>query len=471
MPYEYFLTRNSSDLTKDAITEVQQVVSGVYIPLLQGAGRVFLAFLIVILLIIIDPLLAIVVGSSVAGSYALIYKLFKSKITRMAKLRTSANQRRVRLVSEAGGGIKDIKLMNKELTYLKDFNIPSKEYAISQANSTVIGVLPKYFLEIIAFGGVLSITIYLIATRLHYSEAIALTSLYAFAGYKLMPALQEIFSSVTKIRFALPALEGVYQNTENNVFWPIQRQDKPISFEKEIILNNVSFSYAGAKSNVLKNVSLVIKANTSVGIIGPTGSGKTTLIDILLGLLRPKTGEILIDGQKLTEKNLSAWQANIGYVPQSIYLTDDTIAANIAFGISPKERDIRSIRRAAQQAQIADFVEKELSNGYKTVVGERGVRLSGGQRQRIGIARALYHDPNFLVFDEATSALDEKTEEEVMKAIECLLGRKTIIMIAHRESTLRCCDKIIKIEKGLLNNSKLENNYNLKKENNCQYEN
>lgn len=452
MPYEYFLSQNSSNLTRNVINEVQQVVTQFFIPFFRAIGRLFAASFIIIFLIVIDPLLALVTSFTLGGAYVVIYKLLKNKIEKMGKERVQMNKRRVRIVSEASGGIKEIKLMNKENVYLDEFARPSIQFARAQSFSAVISELPRHLLEVIAFGGILAISIYLIGTRAHYSEALTITSLYAFAGYKLMPALQEIFNAATKIKFSLPTLREVKKNIKEEIFLTQPQSKEHLSFEDTVELKNIHFSYKGSKTQALNGVSFSVKANTTVGVIGATGSGKTTLIDVILGLLKPSMGEIFIDGKKLDRSNLAAWQANIGYVPQFIYLTDDTVAANIAFGVKAEDRDDEKIKEVSRLAQISGFIETQMPKGYETVVGERGIRLSGGQRQRIGIARALYHNPSLLVFDEATSALDSQTESEVMKAIESLSGQKTIIMIAHRLSTLKSCDVIIELDRGAVKN-------------------
>jgi ABC-type multidrug transport system fused ATPase/permease subunit len=279
-----------------------------------------------------------------------------------------------------------------------------------------------------------------------------------------MPALQEIFSAVTKIRFTMPVL-GLVEKSLNSApefASKVGKKQGVLKLKNNLCLKNISFRYFGSSFDALKNITLVVKANTTVGIVGPTGSGKTTLVDLVLGLLRPSEGKIYIDGEELNQDNLSTWQADIGYVPQSIYLSDDTIERNIAFGVPEHEIDFEQIKKVARLAQIDEFIESQLPKAYKTFVGERGVRLSGGQRQRIGVARALYHGPDLLVFDEATSALDDETEKALIDSIERLSGQKTILMIAHRLSTLERADQTIRIEKGMIvtktsQNSEIQN--------------
>jgi ATP-binding cassette, subfamily B, bacterial PglK len=303
---------------------------------------------------------------------------------------------------------------------------------------------PRYVLDTIAFGTILTIMIVLYTQDA--SQVIPVVGVYAFAGYRLMPALQQIYRHVTKARFHTSVLATVKQDLENSsVTFPDEVQR--LKFEDRLELTNIAFKYPTAKEDLLKNLSLTVKRNSSVAFVGSTGSGKTTIVDILLGLLPPDQGQILVDGIPLTKDNLRNWQANLGYVPQTIFLSDGTIAQNIAFGVGQDSLDMNAVIQAAKIANLHEFVET-LPDGYNTLVGERGVRLSGGQRQRIGIARALYHDPSVLILDEATSALDNVTEEAVFQAIKNVMGKKTVVMIAHRISTVRECDTIFVLEKG-----------------------
>jgi ABC-type multidrug transport system fused ATPase/permease subunit len=285
-------------------------------------------------------------------------------------------------------------------------------------------------------------------------DFLPLITVYAFGGYRLLPALQKVFSAITKIRYNLPIVEilhhDYYSLPETGEKPESQRRPEALSFTRTIELENIRFRYPNTEEDVIKNQSLSIRANTSVGFVGPTGCGKTTTIDIILGLLEAQSGSLRVDSREITAKNRSNWQANLGYVPQSIFLVDDSIRKNIAFGIAENEIDEESVIKAAQVANLHDFIMNDLDRGYETMVGERGVRLSGGQKQRIGIARAVYHDPSVLILDEATSALDGLTENAIMDAIHNLSHKKTILMIAHRLTTVRECDEIFIMEKGVI---------------------
>ena len=281
-----------------------------------------------------------------------------------------------------------------------------------------------------------------------FVNALPIIGLYVFAGYRLMPAIQQIYVSFTRITFAIPSVEKLYEELKNLKKFKAQQNEGIISFNKSITLKNVYYNYPNSSRTALKNLNLNIPANSSIGLVGTTGSGKSTAVDIILGLLEPQKGSLEIDGQVINNKNLRSWQRSIGYVPQHIYLSDDTIEANIAFGLEPKHINKYLVEKSSKIANLHNFVTIELPKKYETTIGERGIRLSGGQRQRIGIARALYHNPKVLILDEATSALDNQTEEAVMDAINNISNEITIILIAHRLNTVKDCDIIFKLENG-----------------------
>ena len=311
--------------------------------------------------------------------------------------------------------------------------------------------MPTYVLEVVAFGGILCIVLYFLAREEGLAQLLPMLAVFVFAARRIMPALQTIFSDITTLRYnaaTLDVLHADFVKTAGfeNIFGDLDV--KPLLFKKSLRLQDVSFCYPGCDELIISDLSLEIQANTTIGFVGFTGSGKTTLIDIIIGMLVPRSGSIFVDGVPIDENKRVSWQRNLGYVPQHIYLSDDTVARNIAFGIPDEHIDMDRVIRAARVANIAEFIEKNLLSGYDTLIGERGVRLSGGQRQRLGIARALYHDPDVLVLDEATSALDGITEEAVMDSIRALAKRKTIIMIAHRITTVKDCDMIYLMEDG-----------------------
>jgi len=284
----------------------------------------------------------------------------------------------------------------------------------------------------------------------NFSNSLPIISLYVYAGYRLMPAVQQIYLSFAKLAFVGPSLDNLNEDIKNLKLFNKNQDQGILSLNKTITLKNIYYNYPNSSRTALKNINLSIPVKSTVGLIGVTGSGKTTIVDIILGLLEAQKGTLEIDGQVITEKNSRSWQRSIGYVPQHIYLADETVEANIAFGVEPKNINKESVEKASKIANLHEFVIEELPKQYETTIGERGVRLSGGQRQRIGIARALYHNPKVLVLDEATSALDNQTEKAVMDAINNLNKDMTTILIAHRLNTVKNCDTIFQLENGKL---------------------
>jgi ATP-binding cassette, subfamily B, bacterial PglK len=448
-PYSFFLDRNTSELAKNTLTEVGNAINGVVLQSLLVLSKLVVALFMIILLIVVDLQVAIIATGFLGGSYWLIYKLVRKRLHSMGTAKTEAAFQAFKATSEAMSGIKEIKLRGSEKKFINRFFIPSKALAKYGANMNLISTLPRYLLEVVAFGGMILIVIYLMSNKTdNFGEIIPIISLYAMAGYRLMPALQVVYSGIASIKFSIPAFniiaEGFSQTETKDV---TQTNQDRLSFENQIEIKQVSFSYKNPNAFVLDNLNLKITHNTTVGLMGSTGAGKTTLIDILLGLLTPDNGSISVDQKEINLKNLSAWQKNIGYVPQNIYLTDDTIERNIAFSEFENTIDTEQVTKAAKMANLDVFINT-LPEKYKTFVGERGIRLSGGQRQRIGIARAIYHNPKVLVFDEATSSLDGITENAIMDAIQNLSHKKTIIIIAHRLSTLIECDIIHMLANG-----------------------
>jgi len=407
------------------------------------------ALALLILLITVDPMLALNVGVVLGLAYAGIFAFMSGWLKRLGQARIDANKERFTAVSEAFGAAKEVKVGGLEQAYIQRFAKPAEIYAKGRATVDVITQLPRFALEAIAFGGMLLVILYLMAKSGSFASALPIIALYAFAGYRLMPALQQIYGALTRLRFAGPALDALHQDLVS-----LQAADaqpgrlSPLPLTQAIRLNHVSYRYPNAPQSVLKDIDLTIPAHSTVGFVGATGSGKTTTVDVILGLLKPQEGALNIDGQPITAANRRQWQRAIGYVPQHIYLADDSVAANIAFGVNAKDIDQEALERAAKIANLHEFVVNDLPQGYTTTVGERGVRLSGGQRQRIGIARALYHNPQVLILDEATSALDNLTEQAVMEAVNNLGHNITIILIAHRLSTVRQCDQIYLLERG-----------------------
>ena len=337
-----------------------------------------------------------------------------------------------------------------EKNYIERFSRPAEIHAKNQSIAYALAQVPRYIIEVVAFGGMIILVLFLMDKKGDFAEIIPLITLYAFVGYRLIPATQHIYSSIATMRYSRPALSNLHKD----LMYLKQSNQKTISLAKSISLNklidlkDINYSYPGSTTIALKNINIKIPAFSKVGIVGSTGSGKTTLIDLILGLLDFNQGTIRADENIINKKNIRSWQKSIGYVPQQIFLSDLSIAENIAFGQNFKNIDLEAVVKAAKIANIHEFVSNELSKGYKTIVGEKGIRLSGGQRQRIGIARALYNEPKILILDEATSALDNLTEKKFMDNIQNLTNKVTIIIVAHRLSTVKDCNKIFLMEKG-----------------------
>jgi ATP-binding cassette, subfamily B, bacterial PglK len=452
-PYTFYLNRNTADLAKNILAEVREVIRGVIKPGMMIFAQIVVTICIFSLLIVVNPLLASGSALVLGGAYAVLYSVVRRRQARLGSIRLAASADRFKAAAEALGGIKETMVLGRQDLFLKRFAKPASRFSRVNASNALITTLPRYALETLAFGGIIVIILYLLYTENDFGQVMAVVSVFALAGYRLMPALQEIFHGLAKIRFFGAALDDLHHELVGRPAPAIAsvrdrvESAEPLPFKDRITLDGISFRYPGQEEWVVRELSLEIPRNSTVGFVGSTGSGKTTVADIILGLLQPEDGEIRIDGNPLTPHNIAHWRTKLGYVPQHIFLCDDTLTNNIAFGIPDKDIDHGAVERAARIANLHEFIES-LPAGYGTVVGDRGVRLSGGQRQRIGIARALYHDPDIVVMDEATSALDNVTEADVMLALSMLSGAKTLILIAHRLTSLRRCSTIIILEAG-----------------------
>jgi ABC-type multidrug transport system fused ATPase/permease subunit len=451
-PYIFFLNTNTAELSRNILSDVNTFTERILLASLNVVSSSIICIAIVVLLVIINPLLSLMVSAVIGFSYLAIYFIVRKFVTKIGLERSVQNTLKYKYVSETFGGIKDIKILGKEQVFLNLFSEPSRKYSMNDVKIEIIGDIPKYMMETIAIGGILCVILVMIHGGSEMNEFLPVLTIYAFGAYRLLPSLQKIFRAVSSIKYHFKIVDNLH--SDYNVLPdgpPLAEDDIPrMPFENEIKLESIVFSYPNTGRDVIKNQSLVIKNNTSIALVGSTGCGKTTLVDIILGLLEAHSGSVYVDGVEINDANRKNWQKNLGYVPQSIYLTDDTIRNNIAFGIDPQKIDETAVIQAAKIANIHDFITDELADGYDTIIGERGIRLSGGQRQRIGIARAVYHDPSALILDEATSALDSLTEIAIMDAIRNLSHKKTIIIIAHRITTVRACDVIYLMEKGII---------------------
>jgi ABC-type multidrug transport system fused ATPase/permease subunit len=449
-PYSWFLNRHSSGLGKTLLWDVRAVINSCISPMVTIISQSIVAIALVSVIVIVHYKLAIITIVSFIFAYILIYKFNKNLSSQIGIESAKANQSRFLILSEAFGAVKEIKIGNLEENFIKLFNRQSASYARNEALRNMIALMPRYGLESIALGGIILVILIFLAIGRNLSSFLGIIAVYSFACYRILPCLQQVYANIVILNFEVPVLDNIYKDLKNLKQKEIYPDSNFISLKRSINLNNICYSYPEDSRKIIKNISLTIPAQTTVGIVGSTGSGKTTLVDIILGLINAQEGKLEVDGIEINKSNVTNWQRLIGYVPQNIFIADNTIAANIAFGIEEKYIDQKIIERVAKIANISKFIEEELPQKYLTSVGERGVRLSGGQIQRIGIARALYNNPKVLIMDEATSALDSFTEKEVMKEIYNLSQTITIIIIAHRLSTIEKCKIIFLIENGKL---------------------
>ena len=449
--WQFHASGSSAQLTKQVSTESARISNGIIQPLMQMNAKVILAIFIAISILIYNPIVAIAGLLMFATGYLLMYKFVRKALVLNGKRLSSVATNRFRLMNEGFGGIKDVLLLNRNKDFIDRFSVEGNIQAKAQGLNQTIAQVPRFFIELLAFGAMIGLVLILIKT--HHGDlgtVLPILAVYALACFKLLPALQQIYSSITQIKGNMPAFESVKKDLIDS------REDlstirtippKKLSIDKSISLKNIHFAYPNKSTYAVNDVSISIPVNHVIGIVGSSGSGKSTLIDIILGLLTPQKGDIYVDDTLITDDNKRGWQDLLGFVPQSIFLSEGSIAENIAFGIPADEINYDQVIKAVDLAHLTELVN-ELSEGIHTKVGERGVQLSGGQRQRIGIARALYNEADVLIFDEATSALDGITEKIIMDAIHEFTGKKTIMMIAHRLKTVQKCDTIYLMEKG-----------------------
>lgn len=458
-PYTFHLQRNTADLLRNVNEEVSKVFQGIVISGFQLFTELLVIICILVLLLVTAPVATMVASILLGGSVFLFFAILRKKISFLGKEQQMVNGTMIKWVNQGLGASKEVKVSGRENFFINAYTGESQIKANNSRYMKMLEQVPRLFIETLLVSIVLITMLIVVYQGTSTTQLVSTMALFAMAAFRLMPSITRVVALITTIRFSQPALTVVYDDLfmNNDKSTTINRRNEvevvannkgEKTFIDSLKLNEVFFRYPDQKDFSVQDVSLTIPIGQSVAFIGESGAGKTTLVDIILGLFRPERGSVLVDGKDLYDQK-PLWQQKIGYIPQSIFLSDDSIRGNVAFGIDNEQIDDKEVWRALDQAQLKEFVEA-LPDQLETTVGERGVRLSGGQRQRIGIARALYHNPEILFMDEATSALDNETEKEIMKAIDGLKGEKTLIIIAHRLSTIENCDIVFKIHNGRL---------------------
>jgi len=447
-PYSMHVARNSSEVINGIITKTNTVINSVLNPLLTLISSTILLIGIITVLFTINVKVALTASIGFSLLYLGVIRFTRTQLKENSQIIAEQSTKMVKSLQEGLGGVRDVLIDGSQQFYCDLYRKADLPLRRATGNNVFISGSPRYVMEAIGMSLIAGLAYVMTQQKGGMSTAIPVLGVLALGAQRLLPALQQAYGAYSNIKGAKSSfndvLELLDQPIPNHADQPLPT---PLEFEEHIRINNLNFRYTEDTPWVIKNISMKLTKGSRIGFVGVTGSGKSTLLDIIMGLLQPTGGEITIDGQLITNENRRAWQAHVAHVPQNIYLSDSTIEENIAFGVSKEKIDHKQVEKAAKQAQIAELIDG-WQEGYQTFVGERGIRLSGGQRQRIGIARALYKKANVLIFDEATSALDNETEQAVMEAIEGLGRDLTILIIAHRLTTLKGCEKIVKLDKN-----------------------
>lgn len=449
-PYTFHLQKNSAELVRTLQVDCNQFML-LLNAVLQFIAEVAVCIAIGIYLFSTSPIITIIVGGMLIACVSAYYLVAKKVSLKIGIENQKYNSKLLQWINQALGGIKEVKILEREDYFVGEYEKNYKKLIKGAKNNEMVATVPKYITETVTMVGMLLAIVFMLRFRTsEISSFIPQLTAFAMATFKLLPAVGKINSYNTSIMYSLPSLEVIYNDLKEVEEIVINKDEKLQNehrhFENEILIENVSYSYPGTEKRVLDCVDFKIEKGTTVAFVGSSGAGKTTLADIVLGLLEPTSGSVKVDGWNINS-SMTQWHKMIGYIPQTIYLSDDSILKNVAFGIADGEIDKNAVYNALKKAQLLDFINT-LPDGLDTFVGDRGVRLSGGQRQRIGIARALYHDPDVLILDEATSALDNETEKAVMESIDALKREKTMIIIAHRLSTIKNADVVLRVDNG-----------------------
>ncbi len=450
-PYPFYLQRNSNELLRNTTGEVNIMVNQVLSPLLRISKEVIMGLGVVIFLFVLEPLITLFVIMVMGGVAGLFLYLTQKKVKQYGIEAQHYRRDMMKAARQGFSGIKDARVLNRERHLVEIFRRMARRSSTLQMRKKVISDIPRPLIETIAVTGIMAIALIMHLQGRPIVDIVPIVALFGVATVRLMPAIEQSTRHFTELRYNLAAVNPLYDDLSalkayQQEFRSDRKKKAKTVLTEKIAIRDLHYHYPNSEEQALNGVSLDIARGSAVAFVGPSGAGKTTIVDVLLGLLEPQKGEILVDGKNIFD-SISAWQRNIGYIPQFIYLADDTMRRNIAFALPDDQVDEQKVQRAVEQAQLTELVER-LPDGLDTVIGERGARLSGGQRQRIGIARALYHDPQVLVMDEATSALDNITEQQIIQAIDTLKGERTIVMIAHRLTTVMNCDVLYMMENG-----------------------
>ena len=450
-PYETLLGKNPAEAEKNVLEEVLIFTSGVMRPFLRLITSAVVVIFLIVFLVWYNPIMAGISVAFLGGGYVVTFVLVRRSLSNAGSRRMVSNGGRFKAANEAIGGVKELQVLGRRNEFIDRYRAPAQEYARATALQNIIAEIPRYTIEVLAFGSILIVALYVAVSSGNFRDIAPLISVYALAGYRLIPAMQRVYSDWSGIRFNRVVVEPLHLAHlagEESVQSHIADDSGSIELGQEIQISELEYHYPGSSDLVVNRIDLTIQRGHTVSFVGETGSGKTTLVELLIGILRPTAGSVCVDGNELDAQNMRRWQNSIGFVPQEIFLIDDSITSNIAFGVPQSEIDFEAVQWAAETANIDKFVTRELAEQYKTIIGARGVRLSGGQRQRIGIARALYHRPSVLFLDEATSNLDQETEKLLHETLERVSKDMTVVIVAHRLRTTRSSDVIYVLEKG-----------------------
>jgi ABC-type bacteriocin/lantibiotic exporter with double-glycine peptidase domain len=445
-PYSWFLDKNSIKILKNVFSETNIIIHQTIVPVLNLISHSTIVLFLFILLLLINFTVTIISIFCFSFAYILIFYSLRKLLKKISLESLKKNEERYLIASDIFSGIKEIKLAGSEQLFVKKFSETARSFAKNQYLALIVGLLPRHFIELIAFGGI--VILILVTLEDKFLGLLPMITLFSFAGYRILPGLQQIYNAISQINFSNSNFNNLFDEFNSFKLNNLDDLKNNISFNESIILENINFNYPNSNNLVLKNINLVIPVFSKTGIIGSTGSGKTTCVDVILGLLQPQQGNLMIDGNIINLTNIHSWQRKIGYVPQQIYLQDTTIANNIAFGNHKENINKENLIQAAKIANLHEVIINKFPNQYDTIIGERGIKLSGGQRQRIGIARALYNKPEVLILDEGTNALDHETEKSIIEEIGNFENKMTIILVTHRLKSLKNCNIIYLLEEG-----------------------